>query len=78
MTGLQELQDDALGLEAQLWCKRLEIAQALGDIERARYHRMMLNSAIQDRRDLRARCAMDDGCFFDASGESDAIPLNHN
>ena len=73
MTGIQELHDEALGLEAQLHGKRLELAMAQGEGGTAGQHLRAMERAIQAQRAFRLNAAGDAGqCFFDAAGESDA------
>ena len=73
MTGIQELQDEIMGLEAQLCGKRLELAMAQGEKDTARQHLHEMHRVIQSRRDFRIQCAEDaGGCFFDAAGAVDA------
>ena len=73
MTGIQELHDEVLGLEAQLHGKRMELAAAQGEIDTARQHMNAMYQAIRARRDFRVQCAEDaGGCFFDAAGAVDA------
>lgn len=72
MTGLQEIQDDILGLEAQLAGKRMELAMAQGERDTARQHLFAMNTAIQARRAFRIGLSEDAGhCFFDAAGAAD-------
>ena len=73
MTGIQELHDEILGLEAQIAGKRLELAMAQGERDTARQHLHTMHQAIKARRDFRIQCAEDaGGCFFDAAGAVDA------
>jgi len=75
VTGLQELQDDILGLEAQLCGKRVELAMAQGERDTARQHLRAMERAVQARRAFRLN--IDAGqCFFDVAGEA-AAKVNH-
>ena len=47
MTGIQELQDAILGLEAQLAGKYMELAYALGERDIAHKHRLAMEQAIK-------------------------------
>lgn len=72
MTGIQELQDEVLGLEAQLHGKRLELAMAMGERTLAQGHLQNMQRVILQRRDFRIACGTDnDGCFFVAAGDAD-------
>lgn len=76
MTGLQELQDDILGLEAQLCGKRVELAMAQGERDTARQHLRAMERAVQARRAHRLNIGSDAGeCFFDAAGAA-AVGVN--
>lgn len=68
MTGIQELQDAILGLDAQLAGKHMELAYALGERDIAHKHRQAMERAIKAQRDFRIRCGADGGCFFDQAG----------
>lgn len=77
MTGIHEIHDDILGLEAQLAGKRMELAMAQGERETARQHLHAMTQAIQQRRAFRVAVSeQDGGCFFDASGQADRIAIN--
>ena len=77
MTGIQELHDEILGLEAQLAGKRLELAMAQGERDTARQHMLVMNAAAIARREFRIQCAEDSGgCFFDAAGAVDSVGVN--
>lgn len=74
MTGLQELHDEILGLEAQLHGKRLELAMAKGEREEAQGHLRAMNHAIQERRAFRINCGTDGGgCYFTAAGHAGQV-----
>ena len=74
MTGLQELQDAILGLEAQLAGKHMELAYALGERDVAHKHRQAMEQAIKAQRDFRIHCGISDGgCFFNAAGHADQV-----
>ena len=74
MTGIQELHDEILGLEAQIAGKRLELAMAMGEKDTVRQHMHAMNAASIARREFRIQCAEDaGGCFFDAAGAVDAV-----
>jgi hypothetical protein len=76
MTGLQELQDEILGLEAALAGKRMELAQGQGEKETARQHQHAMYASIQQRRAFRVAVSDQDGeCFFDAAGQADKLAL---
>ena len=47
MTGLQELQDAVLGLEAQIAGKHMELAYAMGERDIANKHRQAMEQAIK-------------------------------
>ena len=47
MTGLQELQDAILSLDAQLAGKYMELAYALGERDIAHKHRLAMEQAIK-------------------------------
>lgn len=74
MTGIQELQDEILGIEAFLHGKRLELALAQGEKETARQHMHAMYSATQKQRDFRIACEeQGGGCFFLAAGAADQV-----
>lgn len=76
MTGLQELQDDILGLEAKLHGKRLEMAMAQGNRSEAQHHQKAMYAATTARRDFRLMVAeQGGGCYFTAAGEADRLAL---
>jgi len=76
MTGLQEIQDSILGLEAELHGKRLELAMGQGERDTARQHLQAMKQSIQTRRDFRiAVSEVQGGCFFDAAGQADRIAM---
>ena len=72
MTGLQELQDAILGLEAQLAGKHMELAYAMGERDIAHKHRQSMEQAIKAQRGFRIKCGAGE-CFFDESGARDAL-----
>ena len=72
MTGLQELQDAILSLDAQLAGKYMELAYALGERDIAHKHRLAMEQAIKAQRDFRIKCGAGE-CFFDESGARDAL-----
>jgi len=71
MTGLQELQDAVLGLEAQIAGKHMELAYAMGERDIAHKHRQAMEQAIKAQMDFRIKCG-DGECFFDESGARDS------
>jgi len=74
MTGLQELQDAILSLDAQLAGKYMELAYALGERDIAHKHRLAMEQAIKAQRDFRIKCGTEGGgCFFNASGHADQV-----
>ena len=74
MTGLQEIQDDILGLEAALAGKRLELAMAKGERIEAKTHLADMEKAVRERRGFRIQCGMSDGgCYFNAMGHADQV-----
>ena len=74
MTGLQELQDEILGLEAELHGKRMELSMAKGDRVEAETHMRAMNHVIKERRAFRIDCGTAGGeCFFDAAGHADQV-----
>lgn len=74
MTGLQELHDEILGLEAQLAGKRMELAMGQGERDTACQHRRAMEAAIRAHRAFRMACSEAAGhCFFDASGVADRL-----
>lgn len=76
MTGIQELQDDILGLEAQLAGRRMELAMAQGERETARHHLHDMTQAIQSRMAFRVATADAQGqCFFNAQGSADRLAM---
>lgn len=76
MTGLQELEDEILGLEAELHGKRMELSMAKGDRVEAETHMRAMNHVIKERRAFRINCEPARGrCFFDAMGERDAAAM---
>lgn len=76
MTGLQELQDEILGLEAQLHGKRLEMAMAQGNRSEAQQHQNAMYVATKARRDFRIMVAEQGGeNYFSAAGEADRLAL---
>lgn len=56
MTGLQELQDAILSLEAQIAGKHMELAYAMGERDIAHKHRQAMERAIKAQRDFRIKC----------------------
>ena len=72
MTGLQELQDAILSLEAQLAGKHMELAYAMGERDIAHKHRLAMEQAIKAQRDFRIKCGAGE-CFFDQAGARDAL-----
>ena len=72
MTGLQELQDAILSLDAQLAGKYMELAYALGERDIAHKHRLAMEQAIKAQRDFRIKCGAGE-CFFDQAGARDAL-----
>jgi hypothetical protein len=77
MTGMQELHDEIMGLEAQLAGKRLELAMAQGERDTARQHLHAMHAAIQALRAFRIGVADSAGrCYFDAAGSVDAMGVN--
>ena len=76
MTSLQELQDEILGLEAQLHGKRLEMAMAQGNRSEAQQHQNAIHVATKARRDFRLMVAEQGGeNYFSAAGEADRLAL---
>ena len=74
MTGLQEIQDDILGLQAQLAGKHMELAMALGHRTEANQYRMEMEQAVKIRRSYRIAVGTSDGgCFFTAAGHADQV-----
>lgn len=73
MTGLQELEDEIMGIEAELHGKRMEFAMAKGERVEAETHMRAMNHVIKERRAFRINCGTArGGCFFDQAGERDA------
>ena len=72
MTGLQELQDAILSLEAQIAGKHMELAYALGERDIAHKHRLAMEQAIKAQRGFRIKCGAGE-CFFDQAGARDAL-----
>jgi len=56
MTGLQELQDAILSLEAQIAGKHMELAYAMGERDIAQKHRLAMEHAIKAQMDFRIKC----------------------
>lgn len=72
MTSIQKLQDDILGLEAQLHGKQLELAYAMGDSTLAEKHMLAMNDATRAQRALRIQVQeQGGGCYFLAAGTVD-------
>ena len=76
MTGIHEIHDDILGLEAQRAGKRMELAMAQGERETARQHLHAMTHAIQSRMAFRVATADAQGqCFFNAQGSADRLAM---
>jgi hypothetical protein len=75
MTGLQEIDDQYLGLLVRLAGNRLERATATGECDLVFMHQIAMVRATQRQRDFRIACAEQGGCFFDAAGGMDAAAL---
>lgn len=74
MTGLQELEDEIMGVEAELHGKRMEFAMAKGERAEAETHMRAMNDVIKRRRAFRINCGTAaGGCFFDAAGHADQV-----
>jgi len=76
VTSEQTLQDDILGLKAQLSGKRLELSMARGKRSQAAHYQRQMYSAIRARRELRLASSEQAGeCFFDVAGQVDRAAL---
>ena len=81
MTGLQELHDDILGLEAALAGKHMELAlaaQAIVEPHRdkigGRIFMNRMNELTRERRSFRINISDSRGeCYFDAAGQADRM-----
>ncbi|MBP9149233.1 MAG: hypothetical protein KBG00_10675 [Rhodoferax sp.] len=74
MTGLQELHDDILGLEAALAGKHMELALAQGDKIGGRIFMNRMNELTRERRSFRINISDSRGeCYFDAAGQADRM-----
>ena len=67
MNVLQELDDEIMGLEAQLLGKRMERAYAAGERNTAMLLQQQMVITVQRRKALRG---VDDGCYFADAGDS--------
>lgn len=76
MTGIQEIQDEILGLEALIAGRRMELAMAQGERDTAPQHKNAMYAAIHKRREFRINTADEHGqCFFDAQGAADRLVI---
>jgi hypothetical protein len=74
VTHAQQLQDDILGLEAQLHGKQLELAMEQGNRALAQSHMLAMNDAIRAQRALRIQVQEQGGaCYFLAAGAVDQV-----
>jgi hypothetical protein len=74
MTGIQELQDEILGLRAQLAGKHMELAMALGNRAEADQYRLSMEQTVKVRRSYRIAVGeQGGGCYFLAAGAVDQV-----